>query len=236
MNDFLCSIYLSIIWISDLVLHKTLYMSDVWKSHFLCFTAFGIIFWFSILSPTLLAFMSFARLMVVVYPFYTRYKRPGFTLMLILIVFGISLAFSGFVTLMIKFTYKYLPTMFCLPFINPTNAFLLTKIVTWFIIIIQSITPMVIILIYVVLFRTLQKSKVKGMKSPSAFQLVLQLYLITVSNILCWFPVNIVYITSMFLLTYPIELIIWTIVTILPINSIVNPLVFIFTMKKNKTY
>ena len=69
MNDFLCCIYLSIIWISDLILHKTLYMSDVWKSHFLCFTAFGIIFWFSILSPTVLAFMSFARLMIVVYPF-----------------------------------------------------------------------------------------------------------------------------------------------------------------------
>ena len=180
-------------------------MSDVWKSHFLCFTAFGIIFWFSILSPNLLAFMSFARLMVVVNPFYTRYKRPGFTLMLILIVFGISLAFSVFVTLMIKFTYKYLPTMFCLPFIDPTNAFLLTKIVTWFIIIIQSITSIVIILIFVILFRILQKSKVKGMKSPSAFQLVLQLYLITVSNILCWFPVKIVYITSMFLLTYPID-------------------------------
>ena len=154
--------------------------------------------------------------------------------MFILIVFGLSFFFSVVVTLMVKFTYKYLPTMFCLPFIDPTNAFLLTKIVTWFIIIIQSITSMAIILIYVILFRTLQKNRIKGMKLHSASQLVLQLYLITVSNILCWFPVNIVYITSMFLLTYPIELIIWTIITVLPINSIVNPLVFIFTMKRKK--
>ena len=184
MNDFLCCIYLSIIWISDLILHKTLYISDVWKSHFLCFTAFGIIFWFSILSPTLLAFMSFARLMIVVYPFETRYKTFGFTLMFILIVFGLSFFFSVVVTLMIKFTYKYLPTMFCLPFIDPTNSVLLTKIVTWFIIIIQSITSKVIILIYVVLFRTLQKNRVKGIKLHSVSQLGLQLYLMTVSSII----------------------------------------------------
>ena len=57
--------------------------------------------------------------------------------------------------------------------------------------------------------------------------LIIQLVVITVSNIICWFPSNSIYITAMFSSTYPISLLIWTTVIGLPINSLINPLTFI---------
>ena len=59
--------------------------------------------------------------------------------------------------------------------------------------------------------------------------MILNLITTTTSNILCWFPVNTVYLSVMFLSTYPIELVIWTIGAVMPINSIINPCVFIVT-------
>ena len=61
----------------------------------------------------------------------------------------------------------------------------------------------------------------------SHIAVIFQLIVITTSNVICWFPVNGIYIAAMFLSTYPIDLIIWKPVICLPLNSIINPLVFI---------
>ena len=53
------------------------------------------------------------------------------------------------------------------------------------------------------------------------------LVLASASNILCWFPVNIVYISAMYLSVYPIDLVLWTTVVIMPLNSLINPCIFI---------
>ena len=52
------------------------------------------------------------------------------------------------------------------------------------------------------------------------------------SNILCWFPANGIYLSAMFLSVYPINLVIWTTVIIIPINSVINPGVFLLTNVK----
>ena len=74
-------------------------------------------------------------------------------------------------------------------------------------------------------------------RQDSNLALIIQLILITTSNILCWFPASCVYISAMFLSTYPIDIVIWTTVIVLPINSIVNPSIFILTnVKKMKLF
>ena len=57
-------------------------------------------------------------------------------------------------------------------------------------------------------------------------QVIVHLIVITGSNILCWFPANGIYVATMFLSSYPIDLIIWTSIICLPINFIINPIVF----------
>ena len=59
-----------------------------------------------------------------------------------------------------------------------------------------------------------------------------QLIITSTSNIICWFPANVIYLSAMFLSSYSIDLVIWTTVIITPINSIINPSVFIITIIK----
>ena len=57
--------------------------------------------------------------------------------------------------------------------------------------------------------------------------LFIQIFLVTVSNILCWMPSGIIYLVALFLKKYPINLIIWSTIAITSINSVINPVVFI---------
>ena len=60
-----------------------------------------------------------------------------------------------------------------------------------------------------------------------------QFILTSTSNILCWFPTNAIYLSAMYLSTYPISLVIWTTVIIMPINSVINPCVFLLKNMKD---
>ena len=92
---------------------------------------------------------------------------------------------------------------------------------------------------YILLYKATSQSKmfVKTKNKNQYSSMIVQLLLITFSNVFCWFPTNVTFVTAMLMPTYPIDIVLWTIITVLPCNSIVNPLVFIIgTMKKNKRH
>ena len=66
-------------------------------------------------------------------------------------------------------------------------------------------------------------------KKNSNKRLIIQIIIITASNILCWIPSGIIYLISMFMKQYPIEMVIWTTIAVTPVNSIINPIVFVVT-------
>ena len=59
-SDILCGCYLSIICIADLMF-KEVYVRNIWKSHPLCFAAFGTVFWFTTSSQIFLIYLCVAR-------------------------------------------------------------------------------------------------------------------------------------------------------------------------------
>ena len=93
------------------------------------------------------------------------------------------------------------------------------------------VASVVILIIHCLLLAELRQSqnKIQKSKTDNNLPLVIQLIMITVSNILCWFPTGCIYISAMFYATYPIGLVIWTTVFGLPINSILNPFIFTVT-------
>ena len=109
----------------------------------------------------------------------------------------------------------------------------MVKVMTWSVAITQTATSTILIIMHIVLVKMLKKSQKNIRKSKSEeisdVALIFQLIVITTSNIVSWFPANGVYIAAIFLNTYPIDLIIWTTVIGLPLNSIINPSVFIIT-------
>ena len=178
-------------------------------------------------------FLSLSRLMTVIYPIGTQFKKVKFVLKSIVLFYTLSFLVTLLFTFYFKLTYLNLPFSLCLPFIDPSKSVGMIKIITWSVVTTQTTSSVVIMSTHLLLVKKLKESRKRirksKLESDSEIPLIIQLIAITTSNILCWFPTNAIYVTAMFLSTYPIDLIIWTTVAILPLNSIINPSVFIIT-------
>ena len=234
LNDMLCGLYLVCIWISDIVFKDKYSVNEIsWRSGPFCMIAFGIILMFTILTQFLLSFFSLTRLMVVIHPIDTKFKISRFVFKSIVVFYITSTVIATSLTLIYKLTYEIIPTSLCLPFVDPTNSHILIKVITLMTIITQTLTSVAIVLMHFYLLKALKESKRNIRKSKSAedsdVPLIIQLVAMTTSNIICWFPTNGIYIAAMFLYKFPTDLIIWTVVVGLPVNSIINPSIFLLT-------
>ena len=77
-----------------------------------------------------------------------------------------------------------------------------------------------------------ESQRIRDQSGSLSWSLKLQLISLSVSNIICWIPSTIIHLSSIFLERYPNELLMWTTVFAVPINSIINPITFIVKMKK----
>ncbi len=231
INDIFCGIYLVCIWASDIVFEGVVF-EHMWRSSAPCFTAFGIVLFYTIMTQFCLIFLSLSRLMIVIHPIATHFKQLGFVLKCVFLFSTISFLIGLLVTVVLKITEVTLPFNLCLPFVDPTGLVLVIMLTTWFSIISQMASSLVIVILHSALVfqkhkkeKSIQKHSTNDSTSTA---MVIQLVAITASNILCWLPANGIYTTAMFLSTYPIDIIIiWTTVAGLPINAFFNPCVFI---------
>ena len=231
-SDILCGIYLIGIWVSDAILKGAYLINDtLWKSHGFCYTVLCVLLWFTISNQIILFYFSISRLYAVIDPIKTREESWKEIFHHVTITHSVSFCLSVILTLLLQFTEKYLPTSLCSPFFDPSGLSLFTKVISWVVMIAQSIVSISIVVFNIVIINEVHKSKqsVKTEVSDSERKMISQLILSSTSNILCWIPANAVYISAMFLSVYPIDLVVWTTVMIMPINSIINPSVFIAT-------
>ncbi len=228
--DLLCLAYLALVWVTDLVFQGSfLAKGEWWRSAPPCFIAFGIILCFSVSSVLLLLFTTVSRLLVIVNPIETNMKSTKFVLKCLIYLCSSSCLFSLSSTLAFVFLSHSIPMKLCLPFVDPTNSHLGIKLVTWLVVVGQIVSSIFIIAMNVSLVHNLKKSQANIRKSgdDSNTPLIIQLVIISSTNILCWCPTGAIYITALFLQKYPTELITWSTVVIMPLNSFVNPSVFV---------
>ncbi len=237
VNDFVSVTYFAIIFFADLYYAGHFVTKEQsWNSSILCFVASGFLQNFLTLTQALLLFLSVSRLMLVVSPIDTNFKRTKFVLCW---VFGfVILSFCSALTISLTFYFLVakLPISLCLFYIDPTKTVAMATILTWVISVSQTVTSISIVILHILLIYNLLKSQknVQMAKSGEDSNLVLfvQLLLITLSNLLCWLPANSVFIAASFLPAYPTQMIVWTVALAMPFNSVVNPCVFLFMCLK----
>ena len=234
-SDILCGLYLALLWIGNF------YYSDgfilfyfQWKSSFPCLSGFLLILVFCLMVPYYISLLSLARLMVVKYPFISRFKSPVFVMRCIGIggILNMSLAVTFVSTFKIRFS---VPTSLCSPFIDPSDSIFEIKILTMLVALLHLIVLSFIGTVYFFLFGFLKFTEISQIsKKKTTKSMILQLILVTGSNLIGWFPSSIIFLSSLFLPKYPVVLLIWTTLCVLPINSIINPAVFIIFNAKRK--
>ncbi len=232
MIDTLLCVYLGIIWAADLYFQgKFLGKEEQWTSSTTCYCALQAILCFTFLTQEALLFLSVSRFFLVIHPF--KITEPEGVIKFFVFLFSICFAFSFVFVFVLASTDKSAPFRLCLPFIDPDNSSTAVSIITWSAALSQIFTSTFILVLYSKHVSHLQISKgqVSNSKSTSDSYttLFLQLFVVTFSNILCWFPSSIFYLSAMFLKQY---LLLWTTVCVSPINSVVNPTVFTVTALK----
>ena len=227
-NNLLCVIYLSFIVIADFKYQMNYIVNDVaWRSGPVCFAAFSFILSFTISNQILHLLMSTSRLMVVVSPMKTKFKSYSFVVKCLFYIYTSVLFFTFCFTIIIRYMESILPFKLCFPFIDPTKSVNILHNITYFICLSQLVCLLIICIQNTVLFKIFQQSKQKTNKSFSDVGLKRTLAMGTGSVALCWFPTSIIYIALLMLPKYPINLIPWTVVVIMPITSLIYPSVFI---------
>ncbi len=232
--DATCAIPLLILWGADLHFQDMFVLLEkLWRSSALCFVTFANVLCFNMSSPLFLIFLAVSRLILVISPIATKFKETKFVLRSVAALFSVC----GFVTICMTIATWALTdnalTWFCSPFVDFTNSVLILQILTWFISLLQLASTVCIIVFYIAMVKFLKQSQKAIQQSVSQTQshtsLFVQLIIVSISNIICWLSCDVIYIVVMFLENYSTEMFMWVTVALTPINSIVNPSVFIFT-------
>lgn len=232
LADILCGIYLVILWTADLYSQGDFILKEIkWRSSPVCFAAFSTVLNFCFLSPVSLCFLSYSRLTLVLNPLTFKFKEFRFIFRCNLLLFVFSSALSTTATTITKVFSRKVPTALCSPFVDPSNSVTDVKIYTWLVVMSQTFAAFYILSQYTRLIFALQKSQIEMQKFSCIKQvpltLALQMIVITLSNILCWIPSGVVYLISVMAEKYSTAMVVWTTICVMPINSVINPLIFL---------
>ena len=237
--DLFLSFPLISLWIADLSYHENfVFYFDKWRSSTFCYIILQMFLNFNIISPVILCLLSVSRLMIVEHPVNTGFKESAFVgkriAVLATMCFVMSCLFCFFTwAIDAKILHNELPMTLCSPFLDPGNKMIMVKITTWTVSLLQCVSIIGIITIYVKLVLSLQKSQENLKNATSATHsyvtTIVQFVVITGSNIICWIPSCAIFLFSTFSTNYPMDMLIWTTIAVNPVNSLINPAVFIVT-------
>ena len=239
VSDMLVSVYFVILLIAEVIYNENIISYEkVWKRSFPCYLIFFTSLLFTIESPILLSLISFSRLRAVLKPLECKFKIHSIFIQLTLCVF-IGLLMAAALTTGQAVMHKELPTPLCLPFVDPSNSQWVIKLITIMTVVIQVSSSVIIVTVYLSFIKLLNKGlkyyQHNIFRQRTKVSVMIQLVIVTASNIACWIPANIIYLISLYMSKYSKELMVWTTIAVTPINSVINPFLFIVTtIRKNK--
>ena len=240
VSDMLVSIYFAVLIIAEVIYKESIISYEkVWKRSLPCYIIFFASLVFTIESPILLSLISFSRLKAVLKPLKCKFEMYSMFVQLTLCVF-IGLLMAAALTTGQVVMHKELPTPLCLPFIDPSNSQWFIKLITTVTVVIQVSSTVIIVTVYFSFIKLLNKGlkyfQHNIFRQRTKVSVVIQLLIVTASNVACWIPANIIYLISLYMSKYSKELMVWTTIAITPINSVINPFLFIVTtIRKNQT-
>ena len=182
-------------------------------------------------------FLSFGRLMVVLYPLYSKFRVK--TIVSQRLLFGVCTLgfFSLSVGFIMKLTKWKTPSIFCLPFIDPHYSSLGIRLFTIVFLFIKSSAIVLMTIMYTCMIQNIKKpnENMQIFNQRRIFPVVIQVIILIISNFITWIVPTVIYLVCLFLKYHPKDTLAWTTVTIFPIKCIIDPIIFILVApRKNR--
>ena len=206
-----------------------------WRSNVWCWVMCGLFMFSTFLSFGNISTVAYSRRMIVECPIATKYTHVSHVSKVVLFIFLSSFAAAFFFTVLIwalegsDFESTELMTL-CNPFVDPSQKVVTVRLMCGLNIVGAFSAVLFILFNYSNLFSSLRKSKKSMTDFSNQYKSNLPIiFQITSSSMVCicsWIPSGIIFVVCMFLEKYPIDMIIWTVFLVVPINSVANPLLF----------
>ena len=231
------ALYFILHWFIDMSYGDTFVLIiSKWKNSATCAFLFSLFLSFKFLQPFLLSLLSLARFMVVKYPFVSKFKSTRFTLKILMLGFSLICLFSIISGVMVTFQGGS-PDILCLPFADPTKNSKFIQVIIYLASAIQIFTIFATSTMYFLMLTSIQKSENNirsDTRSHSTSVVLRQIIILSLSKVICWLSSSVIFITAFVMDKYPLLMIYWTIILIVPINAIAIPIVLSLTALKKK--
>ena len=176
--------------------------------------------------------------MVVIHPFDSVFKIHMFTQKIVACSIVLILMISCTVTITFKYVWNELGNNLCLPFLNIKGPNVGVRLLVWLVGILQTLSSIAIIICYIIIVINVRRSTRK-FKRNSSFKTSLApsiIRAIMYSNIIGWLPTNAFFITILYSSKYPLSLYLLVTVLVLPLNSLINPCIFLMLNRKKHSF
>ncbi len=222
-----------ILWAADFVYNEGYILFDtMWRSHTFCFLTCTLFTSTALISPSLVCLIAISRFMIVVNPFDSKFKTTKYVLRQIacIMMLGLLISISFVFCLHLESKNMGLPLSLCSPFADPGNVFVGITAAVFLVCILQPTSALVSIGLFIGLIVSVKTSQRKVSSATttksSCVSLVIQLTILSLSNIISWFPSNTIHVSLWFLPQYPLPLA-WGAVGLTSVNAMVYPVVFV---------
>ncbi len=236
--------HLLFIWGADLF-YKTNSASveRVWQSSSLCFMCFCWSLSVSLVHQMLFTLLSLSRWQVVTCPIQSQFKRTKFCAKCLIMIAFVAFVACLIATILVWYFHEMVPNSLCSPFIDPTHSTMGVNLITFLAASVHLSCVIISTIFHVLLVSDFKDSKKAihtgqvhhGQAESSDNWLVIQLSLLSVTNILCGMQYA-VFIPMFFLARFPLELLVWNTILLSPFNSFAIPIVLLISSVKQKAW
>ena len=228
--DLLTGCYILGIAVKDFVSGDNYTETDLsWRRSIVCHGLAFILLWSIVLSAFFMLTVSISRYRVVVNPFHKPFSAPTIKL----ISFCIPILFLILVTIIFIVRDEteeliYISSPLC-TLLGKTDDSIVQQVVTISVSLYLISLFIIITFIYCYLIFLINKSKGVVNKTKSKKrqkQMTKYVILVGITNAICWIPSSLFYLISFFVHEFPVFWLYFVTLCILPINSVLNPIIF----------
>ncbi len=232
LTDFCQGVYLATVSLADVHYWSSFVVYDVeWMNSYTCASASCLMFLISFLGPMMLTLMSLGRVMVVKYPFESKFKSTKHVVRYVVTLVLCGVLIPGSVSIILVSLFGVASPL-CLPFVNPTKSRLHTQVSSIVVLFWEVMCFLTILLLNVQLSLALKQSEEQAKRKRLTWKVVAQMTTFTFANFISWICSGAVFIVTLFLERYPPELVLWVTITCVPLTALLNPIVFLTIRKQ----
>ncbi len=233
LSDLVCCIGLIILASADFYFNNMYFEYEyLWRQSFICFFCVSLFISHALMSCLSINFLAFSRFHITKYPLESKFKDDDYSKFVDRSLLGIttsSISLATIITLLYWILAGEMPTGLCMIYESDRES-ILSVIITCCILFLNIFSMFSIPLIYYNSYILMKESGSEVLGEHNTKESgTLKQFILCFLNHISWLPNTIVLLISISVVKYPRTLMAWFAALILPLHSIISPIVLTYS-------